>query len=91
MPQVYSLLVCTSPIKPGVVLAASWDGGRNIHVEIDVGGQSTAVTNWPIWNEEWDTPLIEASREAFARYVSLRLREPGLIDSLYNQVSKSTL
>ena len=77
-----TVLVATVRLEDGRTLAAWWDGGREIRVHIDAGGGAAAVQTWPIWNEAWDCPLIEPTREVFERFVQGRLEEPGLLDEL---------
>ena len=66
----------------GATLAAWWDGGREVRVHVAGAGGAAHVETWRVWNEEWDCPLIEPTRESFERFVRLRLDEPGILDGL---------
>ena len=66
----------------GRTLAAWWDGGREIRLHTDAGGVVCCVQKWDVWNEVWDCPLIEPTRESFERFVRGRLQEPGVLAEL---------
>jgi hypothetical protein len=65
-----------------VRIGATWGGGRLIRVYVDVDGGPVMADEWDIWNEDWDSPLITQSREAFEAFVRGRLEEPGLVFEL---------
>ncbi len=77
-----TVLVTTVRMNDGTTLAAWWDGGREIRLHVDGGGGPAPVQTWPIWNLEWNSPLIEPTRDSFERFVAARLEEPGLLDEL---------
>ena len=77
-----TVLVTTVRVSGEATLAAWWDGGREIRLHIDTGSGPAPVQSWRVWNEEWDCPLIEPTRDSFERFVANRLEEPGLLDEL---------
>lgn len=77
-----TLLVCTVKASDTVTVGACWDGGSSIAIHITVAGRTVRATSWPIWNDAWDSPLIETTRESFERFVVGRLEEPGVVDEL---------
>jgi len=77
-----TVLVTTAKLSDGTTLAAWWDGGREIRLHVDGGGGPAPGQTWLIWNEEWDSPLIEPTRDSFERFVAGRLAEPGILDEL---------
>ncbi len=77
-----TVLVTTVRMNDGTTLAAWWDGGREIRLHVDTGSGPAPVQSWRVWNEEWDCPLIEPTRDSFERFVAGRLEEPGLLDEL---------
>jgi hypothetical protein len=80
--RIVTVLVCTVDVAPGLHIGAVWDGGKTIALHIDRDGQTTSLARWPIWNEAWDCPLIEPTRESFTRFVEARLVEPGAVEEL---------
>ena len=82
MRPIATLLVCQVQVSEAVVVGACWDGGATIGIHIEQAGRTVRATSWPIWNEAWDTPLIDASRQSFERFVVGRLEEPGVVDEL---------
>lgn len=77
-----TLLVCTIEVSEAVRIAACWDGGPDISVFVDVGGEPRRTVVWPIWNPIWETPLIEPTRASFERFVVGRLSQPGAVDEV---------
>lgn len=77
-----TMLVCAFEVGPGLTVSAAWDGGRTIGMHVVRGNVSARVAGWPIWNDAWDTPLIEPTRESFERFIAGRLGEPGAVDEL---------
>ena len=43
---------------------------------------SIEARSGPVENEEWDCPLIEATRDSFERFLRGRLAEPGMLAEL---------
>jgi hypothetical protein len=82
MRPIATLLVCQVQASETVIVGACWDGGPTIGIHIEAGSRTVRATSWPIWNDEWDTPLISVSRESFERFVVGRLEEPGVVDEL---------
>jgi len=78
-----TVLVTTVRMSNGTTLAAWWDGGREIRLHVDGGGGPAPVQTWPIWNEAWDCPLIEPTRDSFERFLRGRLAEPGMLAELH--------
>ena len=76
-------MVATAAVTHETTLAAWWDGGPEIRVHRHAGGAVHVVARWRVWNDVWDCPLIEPSRESFERYVRARLEEPGCLDELF--------
>jgi len=74
-------MVCTVEVEATHV-AACWDGGPTIAVFVHVDGLPRRAAEWSIWIEEWDSPLIEPTRESFERFVVARLSEPGAVEEL---------
>lgn len=87
MHVVGTILVCTVEVMPGVHVGATWDGGPSIGIHITRPGGPARIASWPIWNEAWDSPLIEPTRESFERFVSARLAEVGVVDGLVELAS----
>ena len=75
-------MVATVRLGDGATLTAWWDGGREIGIHMDTGHGPERIDRWNVWNEEWDCPLIEPTRDYFERFVRGRLAEPGLLDEL---------
>lgn len=75
-------MVCTVEVATGTHLAAVWDGGPSIAVFVHVRGHPHRAAEWPIWNDAWDAPLIEPTRDSFERFVVGRLSEPGIVQDL---------
>jgi hypothetical protein len=75
-------MVATVRLGDGATLAAWWDGGCQIGIHIDCGHGLEQIDRWNVWNEEWNSPLIEPTRDSFERFVAARLAEPGLLDEL---------
>ena len=69
------------PPRGGAGLPAR-DGGPSIGIHITAAGRTARATSWSIWNDAWDTPLIETTRESFERFVVGRLEESGVVDEL---------
>jgi len=63
-------------------IAAWWDGGPEIRVHRDDGDEVRVVARWPVWNDVWDCPLIEPTRDSFERFLRGRLAEPGMLADL---------
>jgi hypothetical protein len=82
MRMIDSHLVVVVEIEAGLRVAATWNGGRSVALHIDREGLTVPAGRWPVWNHAWDCPLIEATRESFARFVAARLTEPGVADEL---------
>ena len=82
MPSPRTFMVTSLEIEPGLRIAASWDGGRNIALHVDRDGITVRVAFWPIWNPAWDAPLIEPTIDSFETFVAGRLDEPGLVVAL---------
>ena len=77
-----TLLVCSVEVNDGLTVGACWNGGPTIGIHIEVDGRTVRATSWPIWNPDWNSPLISVSRESFERFVVGRLEEPGVVDGL---------
>lgn len=77
-----TVLVCTVEIDCDLHIGAVWNGGPTISVHVDRCGQTSRVAKWPIWNPEWDCPLIQATPDSLGRFVTGRLQEPGVLDAL---------
>jgi hypothetical protein len=77
-----TLMVCTVEASDAVHVAACWDGGPTISLMIEVDGRTRRVGEWAIWNEEWDAPLIQPTRESFERFVVGRLSQTGVLVEL---------
>jgi hypothetical protein len=75
-------MVATVRLGDGATLAAWWDGGRHIGIHIDCGHGLEQIDRWNVWNEEWNCPLIEPTRESFERFLRGRLAEPGMLADL---------
>ena len=82
MRPIATLLVCSVQASETLVVGACWDGGPTIGIHIEHGGRTMRATSWPIWNPDWNSPLISVSRESFERFVVGRLEEPGVVDEL---------
>lgn len=76
-----TLLVCSVEVEDSRI-GCTWDGGPRVAVHVEHAGNLRRVGSWPVWNDAWDTPLIEVTRESFERFVRMRLAEPGLLDEL---------
>ncbi len=74
-----TVFVCTVRLADGVHLGCVWDGGPTIAVHVDRHGQAERLADWPVWNEAWDSPLIEATRESFQRFVAARVSEGDVL------------
>lgn len=77
-----TVLVCTVEIDRDLHIGAVWNGGPAISVHVDRCGQTSRVAKWPIWNPEWDCPLIQPTPDSLGRFVTGRLQEPGVLDAL---------
>ena len=75
-------MVATVRLGDGATLAAWWDGGRHIGIHIDTGHGPEPVDRWNVWNDVWDCPLIEPTRDSFERFLRGRLAEPGMLADL---------
>jgi hypothetical protein len=80
-------MVATVRLGDGATLAAWWDGGREIGIHIDGGHGPEQIDRWNVWNEEWDCPLIEPTRDSFERFLRGRLAEPGMLGTLIGSTS----
>lgn len=76
-----TLLVCSVELEE-VRIGCTWDGGPRVAVHVEQAGSLRRVGSWDVWNDAWGSPLIEATRESFERFVRMRLAEPGLVDQL---------
>ena len=75
-------MVATVRLGDGATLAAWWDGGRHIGIHIETGHGPEPVDRWNVWNDVWDCPLIEPTRDSFERFLRGRLAEPGMLADL---------
>lgn len=82
MRPIATLLVCQVQASETVVVGACWDGGPSIGVHVHTGGRAARAESWPIWNDDWDSPLISVTRESFERFIVGRLQEPGVLEGL---------
>ena len=55
---------------------------RLLGIHIDTGNGPEQIDRWNVWNEEWDCPLIEPTRDSFERFLRGRLAEPGMLADL---------
>jgi hypothetical protein len=84
-----TMFVCTLEAAPGVHVGASWDGGKTIWVHVASEGRTVRAAGWRIWNDEWDTPLIEPTRQSFEGFVAARVSEPGAVGELLAQAAEA--
>ena len=75
-------MVATVRLGDGATLAAWWDGGRHIGIHIDAGQGLEPIDRGNVWNDVWDCPLIEPTRDSFERFLRGRLAEPGMLADL---------
>ena len=91
MRPIATMLVCQVQAAEDIVVGACWDGGPSIGVHIHTGGRATRAASWPVWNDDWDSPLISVTRESFERFVVGRLQEPGVLDELVGLAAACTV
>lgn len=82
MRAIGTLLVATFELDRNIHIGATWDGGPDIVLHVELEATLSRATTWSIWNPAWGSPLIEFTRESFERYVANRLSEPGAADEL---------
>ena len=57
-------------------------GSENPASTLTAGTVPERVAHLNAWNEDWNYPLIEPTRDSFERFVAARLKEPGMLDDL---------
>jgi hypothetical protein len=82
MRSIGTVLVATFELDANTHIAATWDGGPDIILHVEIDHTLARATAWSVWNPVWGTTLIDFTRDSFERYVANRLSEPGVADEL---------